>query len=287
MNKKQTAAVAGISALAILGALNYNNKKKSEVKISTKQIELINNKFPEDILIVFVHGGLHNAKCWKPLEDEIHKINPAIPTLAVNLPGRGGEPGDLESLTINQCAESVVEKIDAYGDKQIVLVGHSMAGITVPKIAELLGSERLRQTIFLACCIPENNKNVIETIKFPMLQVARATSKKMKVVNKIPDAISLAVFANGMNAKQKKTVLGALDRESISVITENVHRNMPDKPKLWILTKKDRALSPRLQLEFINNLGGVDRIVEMDTCHNAMISEPETLAKIIMNEICE
>jgi len=38
-----------------------------------------------------------------------------------------------------------------------------------------------------------------------------------------------------------------------------------------------------VQREFIGNLGGVDEVIELDTCHNAMISEPVKLAEILLS----
>ena len=49
----------------------------------------------------------------------------------------------------------------------------------------------------------------------------------------------------------------------------------------WILTLRDRALCPTEQRLSIERLGGVEEIVELDTCHNAMIAEPARLAEIL------
>ena len=53
-------------------------------------------------------------------------------------------------------------------------------------------------------------------------------------------------------------------------------------PRTWILTLRDRALSIRLQHKGITALGGVQTLIEMDTCHCMMISEPERLAEILV-----
>ncbi|PRE08850.1 hypothetical protein C6P92_26445, partial [Burkholderia multivorans] len=57
---------------------------------------------------------------------------------------------------------------------------------------------------------------------------------------------------------------------------------LPAVPMSWVLTKRDRALRPKLQRRFIANLGGVDEVIELDTCHDAMISKPVELAQIIL-----
>jgi hypothetical protein len=49
-----------------------------------------------------------------------------------------------------------------------------------------------------------------------------------------------------------------------------------------VLTGRDHSLPPRKQRGFIGNLGGVEEVIELDTCHNAMISMPEELAAILL-----
>jgi hypothetical protein len=77
---------------------------------------------------------------------------------------------------------------------------------------------------------------------------------------------------------------GKLYAESLRILTEKVsRRGMPeDIPRAWILTKRDRALAPKLQRKYIDSLGGVQAVIEMDTCHMLMVSEPERLAGILV-----
>ncbi len=61
-------------------------------------------------------------------------------------------------------------------------------------------------------------------------------------------------------------------------------RGMPDDiPRTWILTRRDRALTPKLQRKYIDALGGVQTLIEVDTCHMVMVSEPERLAGILVD----
>jgi hypothetical protein len=58
---------------------------------------------------------------------------------------------------------------------------------------------------------------------------------------------------------------------------------MPDDiPRTWILTKRDRALSPKIQRKYIDAIGGVQTLIEVETCHFLMVSEPERLAEILV-----
>jgi len=44
----------------------------------------------------------------------------------------------------------------------------------------------------------------------------------------------------------------------------------------------DRALAPKVQRKYIEALGGVMMLIEVDTCHMVMVSEPERLASILV-----
>jgi hypothetical protein len=77
---------------------------------------------------------------------------------------------------------------------------------------------------------------------------------------------------------------GKLYPESLRILTEKVsRRGMPDDiPRTWILTLRDRDLSPKLQRGNIEELGGVQTLIEIDTCHCLMVSEPELLAETLV-----
>ncbi len=92
-------------------------------------------------------------------------------------------------------------------------------------------------------------------------------------------------FCNGMTREQRRFALSRLYMESVNVIVEPVDRSdMPeDVPRTWVMTLRDRALSARQQHNCMTALGGVDTIICLDTCHDAMISEPKRLAAILID----
>jgi pimeloyl-ACP methyl ester carboxylesterase len=108
--------------------------------------------------LVLVHGGGHAADCWEPTIDEIHRQEPELTVLAVDLPGRRGKPGDLYTLTIADFVESVVADIEEAGLGDIVLAGHSMAGVTVPGVLTKLGSSRVREMILATAFVPPEGR---------------------------------------------------------------------------------------------------------------------------------
>jgi pimeloyl-ACP methyl ester carboxylesterase len=232
----------------------------------------------ESPTLVLVHGGQHDSRCWQPTIDAIARLAPEVRTLAVNLPGRQGVPGDLATLSIAECVEAAVGQIEQAGLGDIVLVGHSMAGLTVPGVAAKLGADRVRRIICLACSVPPQGKRILDTLLPPIrLAVSRAKGE-------LPLWMARRMFTNGMTPGQRAFSLSVLIPDATTLAFEPVDRSaLPDRiPRSWVLTQRDKSLPPRQQRRFIENLGGVDDVVELDTCHNAMISMPGELAAILL-----
>jgi thioesterase domain-containing protein len=233
-----------------------------------------------------IHGGQHTRHCWSPTIDALHTLSAAsgqpLNTLAVNLPGRDTEPGDLATLTIAQCVASVCRQIEARHAGPIILVGHSMAGITLPGVATHLGPDRVKQVVFLACCVPPQGQAVSDTLKPPISWVTRLLMAHKTIAKPMPNAVARWLFTNGATAAQHRHMEASLCNEAVAITREAVDRRaFQGFNTQWIITRRDRALAPALQRQFIANLGGVDRIDTLDTCHNAMITEPQTLAQLL------
>ena len=232
----------------------------------------------EPAALVLIHGGQHDSRCWQPTVDVITRDAPGIRTLAVNLPGRQGVPGDLDTLTIANCVEAAVGQIERAALDDIVLVGHSMAGLTVPGVATRLGADRVRRIICVACSVPPQGKRILDTLMLPIRLAAGTAS------NELPLWMAKRMFTNGMTPEQRAFSLSVLIPDAARLAREVVDRSgLPDRiPRSWVLTLRDRSLPPRQQRRFIENLGCVDEVIELDTCHNAMISMPGELAAILV-----
>jgi pimeloyl-ACP methyl ester carboxylesterase len=208
---------------------------------------------------------------------------PQARVLAVNLPGHGGAPGDLAGLTIEACVSSVVAQVQAVGPERVVLVGHSMAGITLPGVAARLGEALVQHMVFVACCVPAQGQCVLDTLHQPMAWIGKRAARRSLVSPPLPRAVALWVFGNGLHRDQKRFLLSCLNAESTGVTLEPVDRsNLPPIARSWVIPGRDRAVNPALQRRFIQNLGGVGEVHEIDTCHDIMISEPDKLAAVLL-----
>jgi pimeloyl-ACP methyl ester carboxylesterase len=231
--------------------------------------------------LVLVHGGLHSGGCWDRTVAALAELAPELRTLAVDLPGRASRPADLATVKIADWVNSVVADIDGAGLGDVVVAGHSMAGLILPGVVAKLGA-RVREMILLAAFIPPQGLAVADTVRGPLVPLARSAPWLPKSF-RLPPALARFGFANGMTREQRELMLSGLCAESTNAIFEPVDRSdLPDEvPRTWIMTLRDRALSARQQRNAIKRLGGVDTMFCLDACHEAMFSDPLGLATIL------
>jgi pimeloyl-ACP methyl ester carboxylesterase len=226
--------------------------------------------------IVLIHGGGLDGRSWDRLIPSI-----AGEAIAVDLPGRGAHPAPLDAINFADCATSVVGDIDAAGYNEVVLVGHSLAGCSMPAMIGLLG-RRVRHAVFVACTVPEDGSSAIDTLEPEVRAMIRDAPE--------PDE------ATAMDPALAKVVLGNdLDEEQLAWCVE---RLVPDAPRLsadpvdlaplraspaartWVRTLQDIIVPAEKQLRFARN---VERcpVVDLDAGHMCMISQPEALSHIL------
>ena len=233
--------------------------------------------------LVLVHGGEHAADCWDLVIAELRRQEPELRTLAVDLPGRGRTPGDLATATIGEWVDSVVADIERERLGDIVIVGHSMAGVTVPGVVAKLGSARVREMILVTAFVPRQGQAIVDTLGGPLAVFARFAARGGRPF-KIPRVAAEYAFCNGMTRQQRRLAISRLYSESARIPGESVDRSgLPDDvPRTWVLTTRDRALSQKSQHASIAALAGVQQAIPIDACHDVMFSRPELLAHILL-----
>lgn len=234
------------------------------------------------VIVAFVHGGVHTGACWDDTITAVGRMAPSITCFAVDMPGRRGVPGDLASLTISQCVRSVADQVTAKvggnKDTYVVLVGHSLAGVVIPGVAELL-RDFVKHVIFVACCVPPQGKSVVDTLRFPLNHITRWVIRRSAVISRPPPGLVRFFFANGATRAQRAAVRASLCPESSALLVEDPKASLPPSVRTsWLLPTRDRALRPASQRSFIGTLGGVDHLVAFRAGHEVMLTHPEQVA---------
>jgi pimeloyl-ACP methyl ester carboxylesterase len=245
---------------------------------------------------VLVHGGAHGAWCWEPLLPHLRRQ-----ALAVDLPPKSIRgvpssavvpPPELGTVGIDDFATSVLHDVDAAGIEQFVLVGHSMAGLTIPEVAAR-APERVEHLVFISCLIPPDDGSIVDALPEDTREMTHAVLDEIRAggsnvrMGGLDDATLTAMFCNDMDEEQRAFVLAHTGVEAPRAFETPVSRAglPPDIPKTYIRLARDQALTPPDQERQIANLraspGGDLRIVDLDTGHDVMISAPALLAELL------
>ena len=229
--------------------------------------------------LVLVHGGGFGAQCWDRTLPHIDG-----PVIAVDLPGRGRHPADLRSVTIADCAQSIVDDIDAAGFGDVVLAGHSLAGSSLPGAAWLLGS-RVKHVVFIAATVPPSGSSSFDTLDDEIQAMSKDINTEGADVGMLDEGTATAIFGNDLDGDQLAWMLGQLVPEAPNLIFEPIDTApLQHVPCTWLRTMHDLIVVPAKQDGFAAGVPGGCDVVDIDAAHMCMISKSKETAAIL-NEI--
>lgn len=217
------------------------------------------------LVLVLVHGAGHTAAVWEPTQREL-----AIPSLAVDLPGRGSRPADITRVTVDAAADAVaadvMESVD--DDSDVVLVGHSVAGTVLPSIAARLG-HRVIRLVFIAGITAPPGRPPVEVF--------------------LPDDHErVAGHLDEMRSLHRGRTLEELDIRDASAIDSLNFSSQPMQwaglpaqlPRTFVRCLRDPIQSRDLQARFIAT-SGAHEVIDIDTGHTPATESPATLATVL------
>ena len=227
--------------------------------------------------LVLVHGGGGDSRVWDLLLPHL-----AGPALAVDLPGRGHHPASLASVTFADCAETVGDDVDAAGFDEIVLVGHSLAGCSMPAMIGRLG-DRVRHAVFLACTVPEDGTSAFDTLDPDVQELARAAGDAGEPIV-MDEAMAKVVLGDDLDDAQFAWCVERLVPEAPRLTQEVVDltpfREHPAMARTWIRTMHDIIVPPEKQQRFAGNVGDCT-MIDFDFGHMCMVGRPAETAAIL------
>ncbi len=191
--------------------------------------------------------------------------------IAIDLVGHGErlEEKPQEEICLNDYADDVVREIEGRDLTDVVLVGHSLAGITLPPAAHRL-VRRLRRVVYLSTSNPPMGQSVEDRMKDPLSPISREVDFE-------------TMFCNDLDEETSRWLLSRLGPEPPGPMAENVTvaTGPPSVPSTYILLEKDEALPPAFQREQART-AQVDEIITLDAGHSAFASRPRELAELLL-----
>jgi pimeloyl-ACP methyl ester carboxylesterase len=231
---------------------------------------------------VLVHGMSHGGWAWAPLAARLTRDGHRV--ITPDLPGHGRRAHERRRATVDGYAAAVADAMILEGAHDAVVVGHSMGGVVIPKVAERVPA-RVRHLVFLAAVVLPPRGSLLETQMAPAARaMLRGLARAGGGVVQYPASLEWARWMSDMPQGDPRVVdaIGRLTPQPIAPWAERVDSRRffaMRVPCTYIRCLRDLAVPPARAAEYAARLGVAP--VDMDCAHNPMMSAPDALAKIL------
>ncbi|KHK92635.1 alpha/beta fold hydrolase [Novosphingobium malaysiense] len=238
---------------------------------------------------VFLHGGGQGSWVWDETIVAVGRQSQGrAQCLALDAPGCGSKRGvDTSGYAFADTTRELIADIERAGMLDVVLVGHSQAGMTLPHIAELAPPGLVSKLVYVACSAPLKGLNTLQQ----MGQGRHGESPDEVGYPLGPDAAMeerfAAMFCNDMAEPRRSEFLGKLGKDnwpaSAYTYSDWRYEHLRGIPSSYVVTLRDGVLPVEWQERFADRLHA-RRIVRVDAGHQVMNTRPEALAEVLLAE---
>jgi pimeloyl-ACP methyl ester carboxylesterase len=199
--------------------------------------------------------------------------------IAVDLPGRGSRRDtDLADVTIDDCADAVVDDLLGANLSDVLLVGHSLAGVTLPRVVARV-RDRIRRVVFVSAIIPPQGISVFENID-PSIKDSVAASLRGGIYRQDPES-ARPWLCNDLDEHDTEWVIDHIVDDAAGLLLEPVDLSgMGGIPRTYVHLTRDMTVPPELQAKCVAAIGSADE-VDLDAGHMAMVGQANRLADLL------
>jgi pimeloyl-ACP methyl ester carboxylesterase len=222
-----------------------------------------------------VHGGWHGAWCWERLAPLLQRAGHAVATMDL--------PCDDGTASFDTYADVVCAALEGYGD-DVVLVGHSLGGHTIPLVAS---RRPVRRLVYLCAVVPDIGRSLFDQLQDaspPMNPDCRKGLERDGQKRRI--WVDLSVARDLLYADcDEQTVEAALKRLRPQADHPQKYplplSEFPSVPCSYVVCTEDRMILPEWSKRVARDRIGAD-LIELPGSHSPMLSRPSVLADVLL-----
>jgi pimeloyl-ACP methyl ester carboxylesterase len=222
-------------------------------------------------LFALLHGGMHHGSSWDLVVHELTSRGHQV--VAPDL------PVDDDAAGATEWARVAIDAIDQAGDDDAIVVGHSIAGLSVPVVAAL---HPVRRMVFVGGLLPVPGHRFVDhladnpdAISFPAGENSGSgpfgltwESVRAGFYHDCPESLARQAFDE-------------LRGQSFTVLTERCPLECwPDVPSTYVLMRHDRAVGRSwARRNAVDRVGAT--VIEMDGGHSPFFARPTELGDVL------
>ncbi|MTD53228.1 alpha/beta fold hydrolase [Amycolatopsis pithecellobii] len=216
-----------------------------------------------ETIFVLVHGGSHGAWCWQRVIGALDTLGHSA--VAMDLPSED------ETAGAGRYAEVVLEALaDLDGD--LVLVGHSLGGLTIPLVA----TERpVRKMIFLSGALPIPGRTLLE-------QLAAEPEMLLFSPQAGPSAYRDGLYNAAGDADAAWALTQIRPQAEMPFRETTPLRVWPDTESAYVVPTEDHAVNPVWARRAARERLGIEAHEMIGADHSPFLSRPAELARLLV-----
>jgi pimeloyl-ACP methyl ester carboxylesterase len=226
---------------------------------------------------ILVHGGMHGGWCWT--EVVRHLAAAGHRALAPDLPGMGADRTPPQDVTLEMTGGSIARLARGQPEK-VVLVGHSLGGITITEAAERV-PEAIAGLIYVTAVLAPSGAAAMSTLK--------RTGEMPPGLSLSADGATLSIdpeharkrYYNGCAEGDVQRALARLVPQPTRPMLDTLFHT-PERfgtiPRAYVECLDDNALALEVQRSQRAALP-CDPVFSMQTGHSPFLQAPELLTE--------
>jgi pimeloyl-ACP methyl ester carboxylesterase len=237
---------------------------------------------------ILVHGAWHGSWAWDTIVLRLKAAG--HDAIAVDLPGNGHDATRPQDVTLDLYAAHVTAIIDRVSGP-VVLVGHSMGGMTVAQTCELR-AERVALAIYLCAFLLPDGMSVIEFYNKhlePWMRGAhsRVTHDKATGCSSIDPASAVEVFYHQADRALAEAAACKLTPQPEGARNSHIHlteARFDRVPRVYIEAREDRSVHLPLQRK-MQEMTPCLATYGLDSDHAPQLSQPDKLTELFLTAV--
>jgi pimeloyl-ACP methyl ester carboxylesterase len=223
-----------------------------------------------------VHGAWHGAWCWEQLTLLLTDRGHAVITPEL--------PCDDPSATFEDYADVVC---GALGDRadDVIVVGHSLAGHTIPLIA---ARRPVRHLVYLCALVPDLGRSMRDQMREgsdmlnPMLLQALSRPDEQRRNAWIDEALTTELLFGGVDADTAHAAFQQLRPQALHPYAQAFAlERFPVTARTYVVCADDRMVGPDWSRRVARERLGAD-LIELHGGHSPFLSRPKKLADVLL-----
>lgn len=236
---------------------------------------------------VLIHGAWHGGWCWEPVCKQLKAAGQRVHT--PTLPGLAERGGELDAtIGLGTHIEDACAFIEARDLRHLVLMGHSYGGMVITGIADAM-KDRIAHILYLDAAVPTDGASMISYGAPRGQEVVAATERALRAL--APDGIAMSppppsVLGIAPDHPLHDWTLARLTAHPLKTWLDPIRlRNGGADGLARTYVHCTRPVLAQTQFPFLAAMAAADptwRYVEMPTGHDAMITDPDGLAQLLL-----